>query len=65
MLQIKQVTDKPCFQCGNRQETADVKFKDGTFSGVLCKTHLWEAMKRNGQTVEGQRAAREAVAEQE
>lgn len=47
MLIIKQLTDKKCFMCKTTEHTADVKFKDGTFIGVLCKDHLWQAMKLN------------------
>ncbi len=46
MLTISGLSDKPCFICQKREGTADVKFKDGTFTGVLCKDHAWERLRK-------------------
>ena len=43
MIVIK-LSDKPCFLCGKTTHAVEAKFKDGTFSGVLCKDHLFERM---------------------
>ena len=43
MITIK-LSDKPCFLCGKTAHVVEAKFKDGTFSGVLCKDHLFERM---------------------
>ena len=43
MIVIKP-TAKPCFLCGKAAHTVEAKFKDGTFTGVLCKDHLFERM---------------------
>jgi hypothetical protein len=43
MVTIK-FSDKPCFLCGKTTHVVEAKFKDGTFSGVLCKDHLFERM---------------------
>jgi hypothetical protein len=43
MIVIK-LSDKPCFLCGKTSHAVEAKFKDGTFSGVLCKDHLFERM---------------------
>ena len=43
MVTIK-LSDKPCFLCGKNTHVVEAKFKDGTFSGVLCKDHLFERM---------------------
>ena len=43
MIVIK-LSDKPCFLCGKTAHAVEAKFKDGTFSGVLCKDHLFERM---------------------
>ena len=43
MIVIK-LSDKPCFLFGKAMHAVEAKFKDGTFSGVLCKDHLFERM---------------------
>ena len=43
MIVIK-LSDKPCFLCGKTAHVVEARFKDGTFSGVLCKDHLFERM---------------------
>ena len=37
-------TTKPCFLCGKTSQAVEAKFKDGTFTGVLCKDHLFERL---------------------
>ena len=46
MLTILGLSDKACFICQKRDGTAEVRFKDGTFSGVLCMTHTWERLRK-------------------
>jgi hypothetical protein len=41
------LSDKPCCLCGARNDTLEVRFKDKTFTGVLCAKHQLELMKRN------------------
>jgi len=43
MIVIK-LSDKPCFLCGKTTHVVDARFKDGTFTGSLCKDHLFERM---------------------
>lgn len=43
MITIK-LSDKPCFLCGGTRHVVEARFKDGTFTGVLCKEHLFERM---------------------
>lgn len=53
-----QLSDKPCFLCGKKEDTLETKFKDKTFQGVVCTDHLLQILKRqNG--VEDQRSSRE------
>lgn len=49
MVTIKALSDKPCFLCGSKEDTADVKFRDGSFQGVVCKTHLFQLLKRQAK----------------
>jgi hypothetical protein len=49
---ISKIGNKPCILCEKCEDTAEVKFKDGRFAGVLCKEHLWALLKRNGQKPE-------------
>jgi len=50
MLNVKP-SDKPCFLCGKAERTVDVKFKNGTLSGVVCWDELYALMmKQNGQS---------------
>jgi hypothetical protein len=58
MLTILGLTDKPCFICQKREGTAEVKFKDGTFTGVLCKEHCWERLHRPDQKPAGSNTPR-------
>ena len=51
-------SQKPCFLCGTTRQTVEARFKDGTFSGVLCKDHLFERMEAKlGQAAEPRRPA--------
>ena len=43
MVTIK-LSDKQCFLCGTSSYVVDARFKDGTFSGSICKEHLFERM---------------------
>jgi len=43
MITIK-LSNKPCFLCGTTSHVVDARFKDGTFSGTICKEHLFERM---------------------
>lgn len=45
MIQLLGPSDKSCFVCSSKEKTAEVKFKDGTFRGVLCLTHVHEKLK--------------------
>ena len=49
MVTIVRLSDKPCFLCNSTEDTAEVRFKDRTFSGVVCKEHLFELMKKRVQ----------------
>ncbi len=49
MVTIVRLSDKPCFLCGSQDDTVEVRFKDRTFSGVVCKQHLFELMKKRVQ----------------
>jgi hypothetical protein len=41
---IIKLSDKPCFLCGTTSHVVEARFKDGTFTGTLCKEHLFERM---------------------
>ena len=57
MVTIKP-SDKPCFWCGTTTHVVEAKFKDGTFTGVLCKEHLFERIEAKlRQAAERERAA--------
>ncbi len=57
MVTIKP-SDKPCFLCGLTAHVVEAKFKDGTFTGVLCKEHLFERIEAKlRQAAERERAA--------
>ena len=45
MLVLK-LSDKPCFLCGAAEDTAEVKMKDKSFQGVLCKNHVFQVLKK-------------------
>jgi hypothetical protein len=44
MLTIKGPSNKPCFICGSKERTTEVRFADGTFRGVLCVNHVYEKL---------------------
>ena len=46
MVTIIRFSDKPCFLCGSSDDAVEVRFKDRSFAGVVCKEHLFELMKR-------------------
>lgn len=46
MVTIVRFSDKPCFLCVSHEDTVEVRFKDRTFAGVVCKEHLFELMKK-------------------
>ena len=50
MVTIVRLSEKPCFLCNSKEDTAEVRFKDRTFSGVVCKQHLFELMKKRVQS---------------
>jgi hypothetical protein len=49
MVTIVRFSEKPCFLCGGREDAVEVRFKDRSFSGVVCKEHLFQLMKRRFQ----------------
>jgi len=49
MVTIVRFSDKPCFLCGCHEDTVEVRFKDRSFVGVVCKDHLFQLMKRRFQ----------------
>ena len=46
MVTIIRFSDKPCFLCGSSNDAVEVRFKDRSFAGVVCKDHLFELMKK-------------------
>ena len=46
MVTIVRLTEKPCFLCGSLDDTVEIRFKDRTFIGVVCKEHLFQLLKR-------------------
>ena len=46
MITIIRFSDKSCFLCASHEDTVEVRFKDRSFAGVVCKDHLFELMKR-------------------
>jgi hypothetical protein len=44
MLTVLGLSERPCFICGEKDGAAEVRFKDGTFAGVLCMRHAWERL---------------------
>ena len=48
MVTIVRLSDKTCFLCANKEDTVEVRFKDRTFSGVVCKEHLFQLLKKKG-----------------
>ncbi len=49
MVTIVRLSDKPCFLCGSQDDTVEVRFKDRTFAGVVCKNHLFQLLKKRSQ----------------
>lgn len=45
MLTLKP-SDKPCFLCGSTEDTGEVRMKDRSFQGILCKRHVFEVMSK-------------------
>ena len=50
MVTILRFSEKPCFLCGGQEDTVEVRFKDRSFAGVVCKEHLFQLMKRRFQS---------------
>lgn len=48
MVTIVRLTSKPCFLCNSPKDTVEVRFKDRTFSGVVCKDHLFQLLQKRG-----------------
>jgi len=55
MVTIIRLTDKTCFLCSNKEDTVEVRFKDRTFSGVVCKEHLFQLLKRRAKPAKEQK----------
>ena len=49
MVTIVRLAEKPCFLCGSHEDTAEVRFKDRTFIGVICKNHLFQLLKKRSK----------------
>ncbi|MCP4679930.1 MAG: hypothetical protein GY854_31445 [Deltaproteobacteria bacterium] len=64
MVTIVRLTDKPCFLCNSRKDTAEVRFKDRTFSGVVCKDHLFQLLQKRTETVERAQSQKTGNAQQ-
>lgn len=63
MVTIVRLSTKPCFLCGSHQNTVEVRFKDRTFAGIVCKDHLFQLLQKRTdglETAEGQESADEA-----
>ena len=45
MVTILGRSDKPCFICGTREKTVELKFRDKSFAGTLCLEHMHEKLK--------------------
>jgi hypothetical protein len=45
MLWINATSDKPCFICQETKGCVEVSFKDKTFKGVLCLSHVHQKLK--------------------
>ena len=46
MVTIIRLTNKPCFLCNSAKDTVEVRFKDRTFSGVVCMEHLFQLLRK-------------------
>jgi hypothetical protein len=55
MVTIVRLTDKACFLCATKEDTVEVRFKDRTFSGVVCKEHLFQLLKRRVKPAKDQK----------
>jgi hypothetical protein len=55
MVTIVRLADKACFLCASKEDTVEVRFKDRTFSGVVCKEHLFQLLKRRPRDVPKER----------
>ncbi len=64
MVTIVCLTDKPCFLCNARKDTAEVRFKDRTFAGVVCKDHLFQLLQKRTEAVESAQNQKTANAQQ-
>lgn len=51
MITIIGKSKRPCFLCG-KNDAAEVKFKDGTFTGTICREHLWERVVKKPEKTE-------------
>ena len=49
MVTIVRFSEKPCFLCASHDDAVEVRFKDRSFVGVVCKEHLFQLMKRRSQ----------------
>ena len=45
MITLRGRANAPCVICQKEGKTANVKFKDGSFDGVMCMDHLYERLK--------------------
>ena len=50
MVTIIRFSDKPCFLCGSSDDAVEVRFKDRSFVGVVCKEHLFQLAKKRFQS---------------
>jgi hypothetical protein len=50
VITIIRFSDKPCFLCASHTDAVEVRFKDRSFAGVVCKEHLFELMKKKFQS---------------
>lgn len=45
-----ELSTKPCFLCSQTENTVKVRVKELDFAGVVCASHLFQIMKRNGSS---------------
>ena len=50
MVTVIRFSDKPGFLCGSSGDAVEVRFKDRSFAGVVCKEHLFELMQKQFAT---------------
>lgn len=60
MVTIVRFSDKPCFLCGSHDEAVEVRFKDRSFVGVVCKEHLFQLLKKRPAVVPSEPVAKTA-----